>query len=111
MTEAPKKIEEKEILEGKAYAILSYLWILCLVPLILKKDNRFALFHAKQGLVLFIAELAVGFIGVIPFIGWAILFFGTFLFGALSLAGIVQALLGNLWKMPVVGDIAEKVSF
>ena len=111
MTEAPKKIEEEEILEGKAYAILSYLWILCLVPLILKKDNRFVLFHAKQGLVLFIAELAVGFIGVIPFIGWTILFFGTFLFGALSLVGIVQALLGNFWKMPVVGDIAEKISF
>ncbi|MBI5144164.1 MAG: zinc ribbon domain-containing protein, partial [Candidatus Omnitrophica bacterium] len=47
---------DKEVLEGKPFAILSYLWILCLVPLILKKENRFAMFHAKQGLVLFIGE-------------------------------------------------------
>jgi len=106
-----KMAEDKEVLEGKAYAILSYLWILCLIPLILKKDNKFALFHAKQGLILFIGELVVGFIGIIPFIGWMILFIGTFIFGILSLAGIVQVLLGNFWRMPVVGEIAEKVNF
>jgi uncharacterized membrane protein len=106
-----KMAEDREVLEGKAYAILAYLWILCLVPLILKKENKFALFHAKQGLILFIGELVVGFVGIIPFIGWMILFLGTFLFGILSLAGIVQALMGNYWKMPVVGDVAEKVTF
>ncbi len=110
MPEELKK-EDKEVLEGKAYAILSYLWILCLIPLILKKENKFALFHAKQGLIIFIGELIIGFIGVIPIIGWMMLFLGTLIFGILSLMGIVQALLGNYWKMPVVGDIAQKVSF
>ena len=104
-------MEDKEVLEGKPYAILAYLWILCLIPLILKKDNKFALFHAKQGLILFIGELVVGFVGVIPILGWMILFSGTILFGILSLIGIVQALLGNFWKMPVVGEIAEKIKF
>ena len=103
--------EDKEVLEGKPYAILAYLWILCLVPLILKKENKFALFHAKQGLVLFIGELAISFIAVIPILGWMILFLGTMLFGVLSLIGIVQVLVGNFWKMPVVGDIAEKINF
>ncbi len=110
MPEEIKK-EEKEVLEGKAYAILAYLWILCLVPLILKKDNKFALFHAKQGLVLFIGELVVGFVGMIPILGWLIFVVGAPLFGVLSLIGIVQALIGNFWKMPVVGDIAEKIIF
>ena len=105
------KNESQEVLDGKAYAILSYLWILCLVPLLLKKENKFALFHAKQGLVLFIGELVLGFVGVIPFLGWAILFFGTALFGVLSVVGLVQVLMGNYWKMPVVGDIAEKIAF
>ncbi|MBP7056311.1 MAG: hypothetical protein KBB52_05630 [Candidatus Omnitrophica bacterium] len=105
------KKESQEVLDGKAYALLSYLWILCLIPLLLKKDNKFALFHAKQGLVLFIAELVVGFVGVIPFLGWAVLFFGTLLFGILSLVGVVQVLMGNYWKMPVVGDAAEKIQF
>src|SRR3989338_9637653 len=103
--------DDKEVLEGKPFAILSYLWILCLVPLILKKENRFAVFHAKQGLVLFIGELAVAFVGIIPILGWMILFFGTILFSLLSLICIVQVLMGNFWKMPVVGDIAEKISF
>ena len=105
------KKESQEVLDGKAYALLSYLWILCLIPLLVKKDNKFALFHAKQGLVLFIAELVVGFVGVIPFLGWAVLFFGTLLFGILSLVGVVQVLMGNYWKRPVVGDAAEKIQF
>lgn len=110
MSEEMKR-DDKEVLEGKAYAILSYLWILCLVPLILKKENKFAMFHAKQGLILFIGELVVGFVGIIPILGWMVLFFGTVLFGLLSLIGIVQVLMGNFWKMPVVGDIAEKITF
>ena len=105
------KKESQEVLDGKAYALLSYLWILCLIPLLLKKDNKFALFHAKQGLVLFIAELVIGFVGIIPFLGWAILFFGTILFGVLSLIGVVQVLMGNYWKMPIVGDAAQKIQF
>lgn len=103
--------ESQEVLDGKAYAILAYLWILCLIPLILKKDNRFALFHAKQGLVIFLAEIIIGFVGVIPVLGWMILFFGTLLFGILSLVGIVQVLMGQYFKMPVIGDIAEKINF
>lgn len=110
MPEEIKK-EDGEVLEGKAYAILSYLWILCLVPLILKKDNKFAMFHAKQGLVLFIGELVVSFVGMIPILGWLIFLAGTPIFGVLSLIGIVQVLMGNFWKMPVAGDIAEKINF
>ena len=110
MAEEIKK-EDKEVLEGKPYAVLAYLWILCLVPLILKKENKFALFHARQGLVIFICELAIGFVGIIPFLGWLVFFFGSVLFGLLSLAGIIQALMGNYWKMPVVGDFAEKINF
>lgn len=107
----PGSKEDQEIIDGKAYAILAYLWVFCLIPLILKKDNAFVLFHAKQGVILFVAELVVGFIGVIPILGWAILFAGTFLFGLLSLAGIVNVLLGKHWKMPVVGEIAERIAF
>ena len=33
---------DKEILEGKILAILSYLSILCIIPLVIKKDNNLA---------------------------------------------------------------------
>lgn len=100
--------EDKEIQEGKIFAVIGYLGILCLVPLLFKKENKFALFHGKQGLVLFLGEIALGIISIIPFLGWFFGFFGVLLFGILSLIGIIQVLMGNYWKMPVVAEIADK---
>lgn len=37
--------------------VLSYLWILAVVPLIVEKDDREVQWHAKHGLVLLVAEL------------------------------------------------------
>ena len=107
---APETKEVPAAKEGNAYAILAYLWMLCLIPLLLKKDDEFVLFHAKQGLILFIIEVAVGIVGVIPLLGWLIVMLGTLVCGALSIIGIIQVLMGNKWKMPIIGDWAEKVT-
>ena len=100
--------EDKVVEEGKIFAVIGYLGILCLAPLLLKKENKFALFHGKQGLVLFLGEVASGIISVVPFIGWLVGFLGFLVLGILSLVGIIQALMGSYWKMPVVSDIADK---
>ena len=100
--------EGKEVKEGKVLAILSYLGILCLIPLLLKKDNKFVLFHGKQGLVLFLGELAVTILSIIPLIGWPIGLIGVIVFGIVSLVGIVHVLMGNYWKMPIVADLTDK---
>ena len=99
--------EDKEIQEGKIYAVIGYLWILCFIPLLLKRENKFALFHGKQGLVLFLGEIAAGIIMMIPILGLIGLLF-LFIFAVISLIGIIQALMGNYWKMPVVSDLADK---
>lgn len=99
--------EGKEIQDGKIYATIGYLWILCFVPLLLKKENKFALFHGKQGLVLFLGEIAAAIIMMIPILG-LIGLLSLFIFAVMSLIGIIQALMGNYWKMPVVADIADK---
>lgn len=96
--------------EGNLYAILSYLWVLCLIPILLKKDDEFVIFHAKQGLMLFIVEAAFFIIGIIPLLGWLVAQLGIFICGILSLIGIVQVLMGNKWKMPVIGDWAKKIT-
>ncbi len=101
---------EKEIEEGKIFAVLGYLSILCLVPLLLKKDNKFALFHGKQGLVLFIFEVAAGIISLVPFLGWIIGILALIIFPILSVIGIIRSLMGQYWKMPVLGDLAEKIT-
>ena len=101
-------VEDKDIQDGKIFAVIGYLGILCLIPLLFKKENKFALFHGKQGLVLFIGEVALGIISVIPFLGWFLGFFGVLIFGIVSLIGIIQALMGNYWRIPVVADLADK---
>jgi uncharacterized membrane protein len=104
---ATKTDNEKVIREGKVYAILSYLSILCIVPLILKKDNDFVLAHGKQGLVIFVAEVGV-FILSIPFpallqLGWFILF-------VMSFIGIIAVLRGQYLELPVVAKVADKIT-
>ncbi len=102
-------ISEKEILEGKIFAILSYLSILCIIPLALKKENRFVLSHGKQGLVIFVGEVAV-FVLHIALGAW-LLQFGIFLFGLISLWGIIEVLRGNSVRLPFICDIADKITF
>ena len=101
--------EDKEITEGKIFALLSYLGILCLVPLLFKKENKFALFHGKQGLVIFLGEVAAGMVNIIPILGQILCVLGMVLFGILSLLGILKSLMGEYWKIPVISDIAEKI--
>jgi len=50
--------QDAEVQDAKFFAAVGYINILCFVPLFLKKDNKFAQFHGKQALVLFILEIA-----------------------------------------------------
>jgi uncharacterized membrane protein len=100
---------EQEIREGKFFAIISYVSFLCILTLILKKDNKFALYHAKQGLVLFVMEVVAFILSIIPLLGWLIGVIGYALFLLVSLWGIMQAALGVYCKLPVVSEISEKV--
>lgn len=100
---------EQEVREGKFFAVISYVSFLCIITLILKKDNKFALYHAKQGLVLFVMEVAAFILSIIPFLGWLIGIFGYALFLLVSLWGIIQAALGIYSRLPVITKISEKV--
>lgn len=106
MTNLP---EEQEIREGKFFAIISYVSFLCIITLVLKRDNKFALYHAKQGLVLFVLEVAAFILSIIPLLGWLIAVFGYALFLLVSIWGIIQAGLGVYSRIPVITDISEKV--
>ena len=91
--------------EDKLMAILAYLGALVLVPLIMKRDDAFVLFHAKQGLVLFvgyiIAAIAVWWVAVIGNILLILLML-------ISVIGVVQASQGKRWKIPVITGLANK---
>ncbi|MCB2202106.1 hypothetical protein KQH51_04695 [bacterium] len=96
--------------EGRLAAIMSYIPFLCFVPLLSMKENREARFHARQGMVLFIIEL-VAVLFLLP--GVSSLVFRVILIGAagLAIAGIYFALQGKNYKLPIVGDLADKTKF
>ena len=104
MNDEKIKGDSKDIEENKSIAAVGYIWILCFIPLFLKRDSKFAQFHAKQALVLFIVEVIVGFIVWVPFIGWIL---GLAVL-VLAIMGILQALQGNYWEMPLIGQFAKK---
>jgi len=99
----------KDIQEGKFFAIISYISFFCVVSLLLKKDNKFALHHAKQGLVLFVVEVSCFIFSIIPFLGWLLGTLGLFLCFLASVWCIIQALLGNSNRVPLISDIADKI--
>lgn len=98
--------DDKDIEENKFIAALSYLGILVLVPLLVKKDSKFSQFHAKQGLILLI-------IWVVGWIVFWVPIFGQILLLALIVLNIVafiQALNGKRWEIPVISDWAKKIN-
>jgi len=101
---------EHEIQDGKFFAAISYISFLCVAALLFKKYNKFAVYHAKQGLVIFVLEI-VGFIlSIIPSIGGIIGTLVIVVFGLLSIWGIIQSLLGNYFRIPLVSDMADSIN-
>ncbi len=94
--------DPQDVEKNKLWALLGYLGILCLIPLLAKKDSKFAQFHAKQGLILLIGEFFVW----IPFIGWIL---GIAIF-ILWIIGIINVFSGKMKPLPVVGEIAAKIN-
>ena len=99
-----------EVLEERFFAALAYLAFLCFVPLLLKKESRFAEFHGKQGLVLFIFEIAAGVLSAIPALGDTLSTPAFVVLSILSMVGVAKALVGESWQIPVIQNLASKMS-
>jgi uncharacterized membrane protein len=76
----------------------------------MKKDNEFAFFHAKQGLLLFLCSMVCSVIAIIPILGF-IGVLGNLVIIILYLFGLFNVILGKYWKIPVLGGIAKNLDF
>jgi len=93
-------------------AIISYIGILCLIPILMKDKDGFVKFHAKQGLVLFIAEMIAWVIFyVLPYQLWFLYNLLTLFLIILSIIGIINAVKGEQKLLPIIGKFAEKFKF
>ncbi len=91
-----------------AIAILSYIGILVLVPLLAAKEDEFAQFHAKQGLTLLITAVIGMFVGVVPIIGWMLAPFISLACLILAIIGIVNVLGKKKKELPIIGKYAKQ---
>lgn len=103
--EAPRP---EEIEEGRTVAVLSYIPGLCFIPLFRKNRNRFALEHARQGLILFIVEV-LALLFLIPVVSRSFWIVVLILCLISALVGIVFALQGKFWRIPFIGELAERL--
>lgn len=96
--------------------ILSYLWILALVPYLTEQRDPEVKWHARHGLVLLIAEVILYVIlfvlSLIPVIGcvvsilWLLVGLGIVVLHVLCL---VKALQGERFKIPYVSQYADQL--
>jgi uncharacterized membrane protein len=99
----------QDIEENKLVAAIGYLGILCLLPLLWKKGSPYAQFHGKQGFVILVAWLILWVGNIVPFIGQIVWALGSVALVILVIMGIIHALNGEYWEMPVLGKYAKQV--
>ncbi len=92
-------------------AAASYLlgFITGIIFLFLEKQNKFVRFHAMQSTILFggifIANIALGFI---PIAGWMVGLLLSLVAFILWIVLMWKAFQGEMYKVPYVGDLAQK---
>jgi len=98
--------------------VLSYVGILCLIPLLTKKDDPEVQWHAKNGTALFAAEVILVILRImlifvrIPFLGCGMSMITCVIwlgFLVISILAIMKALKGERFRIPVITDMAEKM--
>jgi uncharacterized membrane protein len=98
--------------------VLSYAWLLSLIPLFMKKDDSEVQWHAKNGLVMAavitivdilfwimgrffpLMTCLISFVPCLIFVGYLIV----------SIIAIMKAINGQRLRVPVLTDLAEKLN-
>ena len=96
------EFDPQDISSNKVMAVLSYLGILVLIPLLAAKDSKYARFHVNQGLILLICAVVSFAVSKIPglaFIAWIL----NLAILILAVIGIINAVKGQAKELPYIG--------
>jgi len=119
-------------LDENIAALLSYVfgWVSGLIFFLMEKDSRLVRFHAMQSILLSAAAIVIGIVfwivavvsslvvsyisGILGGIVWIVMMLAGFLIGLGIVIGaiicLVKAFQGQYFKLPVIGNFAEKFS-
>ena len=96
------QMDPADIEANKTTALLSYIWILFIIPLVSAPQSKFAKFHANQGLVLFICWVIASVLVALPIIRY--FSFLLYLVGLVYMViGITNANSGKAKELPFIG--------
>jgi uncharacterized membrane protein len=133
---APAGSKSGSGLDPKAAAALSYIWIVGLIFFFIEKENRFVRFHAMQSILFGITNTVVmgllvvvaiimtfafgiggaivgGALGMIVnllvWVVWLIFWLIALVFLVGLIFAAVKAYQGQMFKLPIIGNMAEKI--
>lgn len=105
-----------DIQQNKAMAILSYIGILCLIPLFANHTSRYARFHTVQGFNLFLISMIIGAVRGVGRVAFGYFTIAASLWGGLCsllsiavfvfmILGIINAAQGKAKELPIIGQL------
>ena len=81
-----------------------------LIVFLTKKDDAYAMYYAKHGLIIFLAWVVVSLLSNIPLVGWIVYLVGGVLLLLVWVMCFIAALSGEKKKFLVISDLAEKIT-
>jgi fumarate reductase subunit D len=107
MTEA--LVQSPSGTKSRLLAAISYLGIMCFVPLLVAREDEFVTFHAKQGLVIWMWSALAIFVLHVPVLGKWVFGFSAMLAIAFSALGLLSVVFGRAWKLPLISYVSERI--
>ena len=98
-------------LNSNLAAVLAYLFgcISGIVLLAVERQDRYVRFHALQSTLLFLGVLAVALVlSSLPLVGWFLNVIFSVAVGIVWLVLMFKAFTGQRYKLPYVGEIADR---
>ena len=99
-----------DVSNNRGYAILAYIWLLFLVPLLAAKDSPFARFHTNQGIWLFIGWVVCSVLYALPIIRWALAPLVSIALSVFVIMGIVYAAQGEMKQLPLIDKLPKIIA-
>lgn len=99
-----KNVSAPQSEPNKLFAVLSYINILFVLPYMLCRDDEFAMFHARQGMILFIVIAVATLLGSLLNLGWIVQLLSIYF----VLKGAGNAANGKMEPLPYIGGFFSK---
>ncbi len=102
-------VNTERSVRSRMMAFMCYLGVLVFVPLAMNRDDEYVYFHARQGLVIWVAGILAIFMLYVPGLGKLVFSFLAMMVVIFSFLGLVSVLLHKAWKLPIVYGLSTKL--